>query len=147
MENKIISKLNQNIADLHILYVKLHNYHWNVKGMQFLPIHNMTEEYYEYVAELYDTIAERVLQLNAKPLSSVKEYLELAQIQEEAAREFSAEEVLSGIMADFKYLLSAYKEILNTAEEMQDAATANIASDNIQWLEKTLWILKASSKK
>ncbi len=147
MKNNLINHLNQNIADLQILYVKLHNYHWNVKGMQFFPIHNMTEEYYEYVAELYDTIAERVLQLGAKPLSSVKEYIKRAQIQEEDNNAFSAEEVLSGVIADFKYLLSAYSEMLSLAEAMQDSATANIASDTIQWLEKALWMLKASSQK
>ena len=147
MKNNLIIKLNQNIADLHILYVKLHNYHWNVKGMQFFPIHNMTEEYYEYVAELYDMLAERVLQLGAKPLSSVKEYLEVAQIQEETANDFNAEQVLAGIIVDFENLLSAYKELLNIAEEQQDISTANIVSDAIQWLEKALWMLKASSKK
>lgn len=147
MKKNFIKQLNQNIADLHILYVKLHNYHWNVKGMQFYPIHNMTEEYYEYVAELYDTIAERVLQLGAKPLSSVKEYLELAQIQEKTAKEFSAQEVLAAIIEDFNYLLTAYREILELAEAMQDVSSANIISDTIQWLEKALWILKASNDK
>ncbi len=147
MKNNLINKLNQNIADLHILYVKLHNYHWNVKGMQFFPIHNMTEEYYDYVAELYDTLAERVLQLEAKPLSTVKEYLETANIKEEPATDFSAEQVLAGIIADFEYLLSAYQELLSIAEEQRDVSTANIISDTIQWLEKALWMLKASSKK
>lgn len=147
MKSNLIIKLNQNIADLHILYVKLHNYHWNVKGMQFMPIHNMTEEFYNYVAELYDAVAERVLQLGDKPFSSVKEYLEHAQIKEESANDFSAEQVLAGVIADFEYLLSAYKELLSIAEEQQDVSTANIVSDTIQWLEKSLWMLKASSKK
>jgi len=147
MKSNLINKLNQNIADLHILYVKLHNYHWNVKGMQFFPIHNMTEEYYDYVAELYDTLAERVLQLDAKPLSTVQEYLETANIKEEPTTDFSAEQVLAGVIADFEYLLSAYKELLSIAEEQQDVPTANIVSDTIQWLEKALWMLKASSKK
>lgn len=146
MNNNMINKLNQNIADLHILYVKLHNYHWNIKGMQFLPIHKMTEEYYEYVAELYDVIAERVLQLNAKPISSVKEYLDRAQIQDETASDFNAEQVLSGLTADFNYLLSAYKEILAMADKSEDVSTANIISDSIQWLEKALWMLRASQQ-
>lgn len=147
MEKNLINKLNQNIADLNILYVKLHNYHWNIKGMQFMPIHNMTEEFYNYVAELYDTLAERVLQLNAKPLSTVKEYLETANIKEEPTSDFSADQVLAGVIADFEYLLTSYKELLRIAEEQQDVPTANIVSDTIQWLEKALWMLKASNKK
>lgn len=43
--NQLIDKLNQNVADLHLIYVKLHNYHWNVKGLQFFQIHNATEGY------------------------------------------------------------------------------------------------------
>ena len=147
MEKKLISLLNQNIADLHVLYVKLHNYHWNIQGMQFMPIHNMTEEYYNYIAELYDALAERILQLGEKPISSVKAYLGRAQIQEESANDFSADQVFSGIVADFNYLLGEYKAALKMAEEANDVSTANIVSETIQWFEKNLWILKASSKK
>ena len=143
----MINQLNQNVADLNILYVKLHNYHWNIKGMQFMPIHKITEEFYNYIAELYDTIAERILQLDDKPFSSIKDYLEHAQIQEESANDFSAEQVFSGIISDFSYLLGEYKEILNLAESENDVSTANLASDSIQWLEKALWMLKASQEK
>ncbi len=82
MNESIIQKLNQNLADLHILYVKLHNYHWNIQGPQFVTIHKTTEEFYERVAELYDEIAERILQLGDKPLATVKGYIENAQLKE-----------------------------------------------------------------
>ena len=72
---KLILQLNQNLADVQVLYVKLHNYHWNIKGPHFWGIHNVTEGYYDYLAKQYDDIAERILQLNGKPLTTMKSYL------------------------------------------------------------------------
>jgi starvation-inducible DNA-binding protein len=140
----LIDKLNQNIADLHILYVKLHNLHWNISGMQFFQIHAVTEGYYTYIGELYDTVAERVLQLGAKPLSTVKGYLQHAKIQDDARTSFTPEDVLAAVSADFNYLASEYKEIQALAESEKDATTATIASDQIAWLEKALWMVGTS---
>ena len=145
MENRqIIDKLNQNVADLNILFVKLHNYHWNVKGMEFKPIHEMTEAYYDHLNELYDEVAERVLQLGGKPAATVKQYLEMAKISEESQKDFSAKEVLDGVIKDFEYLLDSYRSILAVAQEYNDTATENIAADSIGWFDKELWMLNAS---
>ena len=143
--NQLIDMLNQNIADLHILYVKLHNYHWNVQGAQFFQIHKATEEYYEYVAELYDAVAERVLQLGAKPLATVKEYADQAHLKEESRNRFSAVEVLQALHSDFSYLLTRQRSILRIAEEQGDVTTADMVTAVIGWLEKVLWMLKAST--
>lgn len=111
MENqKLINQLNQNLADVQVLYVKLHNYHWNIQGMQFFSIHNVTEEYYNFFAEQYDEIAERILQIKGKPLTTMKSYLEKTGISEEDKKEFSASDVLKGVTADFEYLLGEFKK-------------------------------------
>ena len=73
--DKLVNQLNQNLADVQVLYVKLHNYHWNVKGAHFFGIHNVTEGYYDYFAKQYDDIAEWILQIGSKPLTTMKEYL------------------------------------------------------------------------
>ncbi|MBN2426344.1 MAG: DNA starvation/stationary phase protection protein [Calditrichaceae bacterium] len=143
---KLVDKLNQNIADLHVLYVKLHNYHWNIKGSQFFQLHNTTEEYYEYIAELYDTVAERVLQLGSKPLATVKDYVQKAKITEETKTNFSSDDVITGIIKDFGYLLNHSKEILKLAEEQEDTGTADMVTGTISWLEKALWMLNSSKK-
>jgi starvation-inducible DNA-binding protein len=144
MKSPLIQKLNQNVSDLQILYVKLHNYHWNVTGPQFLPIHNLTEGYYEHVAGLYDAVAERILQLGEKPFATVAEYLANAKIKEDAKNSFTAEQVLDNVTADFEYLLNAYREIVKLSEESGDITTGNLASETIDWLEKAIWMLKAS---
>lgn len=140
--NKLIKQLNKNLSDIQVLYVKLHNYHWNVQGKHFFGIHNLTEEYYNYFAEQYDEFAERILQINGKPLTTLKSYLENSAIKEEDKNEFSADDVLTGIIKDFEYLKDELKKTAAISEE--DSATQALAEDNIAWLEKAIWMLNSS---
>lgn len=145
MENsKLVDQLNQNLADVQVLYVKLHNYHWNVKGPYFFGIHNMTEGYYDYLAKQFDDIAERILQIKGKPLTTMKSYLEKSNLNEEEKSEFNAEDVLENVISDFQYLAEEFGKTSDLAEEAGDAATQGLADENIAWLEKALWMLQAS---
>jgi len=142
--NNLVELLNKNLADLHTLYVKLHNYHWNVKGITFKSVHELTESYYDYFAEQYDEVAERIIQLKAKPFSSLKEYLNNSSIKEESGNDFDGQYTLNSILADFEFLNIQYKEISKCAGEKNDIPTANIADENVAWLEKQIWMIKAS---
>ena len=142
--DKLVGLLNKNLANLQLLYVKLHNYHWNVKGMNFKPVHELTESYYEYFAKQYDDVAERILQLGNKPYSSMKDYLGNASIIEEVGNDFDGKFVLNSVLADFEILNNQFKDISNTAGKSNDVPTANIADDNVAWLEKQIWMIKAS---
>jgi len=142
--NKLVELLNNNLANLQILYVKLHNYHWNVKGMNFKSIHEMTEAYYDYFAEQYDEVAERIVQLGGKPLATLNDYLKNASLKEESKKTFEIKYVLNSVLSDFEQLNKDFKEISKVAGESGDVPTANIADDNIAWLEKQIWMIKAS---
>jgi starvation-inducible DNA-binding protein len=142
--NKIIEQLNQNLADVQVMYVKLHNYHWNVKGQYFFGIHKMTEEYYENFAKQYDDIAERILQIGGKPLTTLKDYLGLSKITEEAKTDFSSQEVISGVITDFNYLSDEFSKTSKLAEESRDLPTQSLADENVAWLQKAIWMLNAS---
>lgn len=142
--NNIIELLNKNLANLQTLYVKLHNYHWNVKGMMFKPVHEMTEAYYDYFAKQYDEIAERIIQLGGKPFAAMKDYLNNASVKEETKNDFDGKFVLSAIIPDFESLRKEYLEISRIAAETGDTPTSALADDNIAWLEKEIWMLKAS---
>jgi len=142
--NKLIELLNKNLANLQVLYVKLHNYHWNVKGMNFKSIHEMTETYYDYFAEQYDEAAERVVQLGGKPLTTLQDYLNNASLNEESENEFDVKIVLNSVLADFEYLNKEFKVISKTANEMIDMTTASYADNNVAWLEKQIWMINAS---
>jgi starvation-inducible DNA-binding protein len=140
---KLIGLLNKNLSNLQVIYVKLHNYHWNVKGINFKSVHELTEAYYNYFAEQYDEIAERIIQLGAKPLSTLKDYLKDTSIKEEERNDFDGKTVLKYVLADFEILNNEYKEISKTAGENDDVTTASIADDNVAWFEKEIWMLKA----
>lgn len=141
---KLLESLNKNLANLQILYVKLHNYHWNITGMNFKPIHEMTESYYNYFAEQYDEVAERIIQLGGKPFTSLQAYLKNASLKEEDKNEFDIKYVLTSVLADFEFLNKEYQTISKSAGDSGDVPTANIADENVAWLEKQIWMIKAS---
>jgi starvation-inducible DNA-binding protein len=142
--NKIVGMLNKNLANLQMLYVKLHNYHWNVKGMNFKPIHEMTEAYYDYFAEQYDEVAERIVQLGGKPFATLQDYLTNASLKEESKKTFDGKYVLKSLLPDFEQLNKDFKEISKDAAETGDMPTAGLADANVGWLEKQIWMIKAS---
>ncbi|NLT51356.1 MAG: DNA starvation/stationary phase protection protein [Ignavibacteria bacterium] len=143
MNTKLINLLNKNLADLQILYVKLHNYHWNVKGSMFKPVHEQTEAYYDYIAEQFDKVAERIIQIGGKPSATLQEYLKKSTLKEESENSFDGKYVLSSVLSDFEFLNIQYKEISSLAGEGNDIPTSNIADDNIAWLEKEIWMIRA----
>lgn len=140
----ISERLAKHVADFGVLYTKLHNYHWHVGGMEFSVIHQMTESFYEEVTEQYDAIAERILQLGGTSPSSLAEYLKLAGIKEESKKSFTAKEVLTGVKADFSYLLSELRETRTAAADANDAATDSLLTDIIAGLEKKIWMINAA---
>jgi len=142
--NKLIELLNKNLANLQLFYVKLHNYHWNVKGMNFKPVHEMTEAYYDYFAEQYDELAERIVQLGGKPLATLDDYLKNASLKEESKKTFDVKYVLGSVLSDFKLLNDDFKEISKVAGENGDVSSSNIADENVAWLEKQIWMINVS---
>ncbi|MGD9655472.1 MAG: DNA starvation/stationary phase protection protein [Sulfuricurvum sp.] len=141
---KVTTQLKTLQADALALFVKLHNYHWNIKGMQFSPIHNMTEGIYESMAGLYDDCAERVLQLGQKPHITFGDITGATRIKEETKSDFDAKYVLESILADYKTLLKAFVELSDAADKEGDKATVGFADEKIASLEKDIWMIKAT---
>ncbi len=142
--SKVVTQLNQIQIDAHALFVKLHNYHWNVKGLQFFAIHSFTEGLYNEMAELFDDVAERALQLNGKAVTCLKTLAEKTQIKPDSKDSFEAKDVLKGIAADFELLRKSFVKLSEVAEKEGDKTTANLADDNVAKLEKHLWMINAS---
>lgn len=109
--SKVIKQLKQIQADAHALYIKVHNYHWNVKGMDFHPVHSYTEGVYNQMSELYDDMAERVIILGDKPYLTIDELAKATKIETETKDSFKSKEIVEKIITDFEYLLKAFKKI------------------------------------
>ena len=135
--------LNQYVADLHVFNTKLHQLHWNVVGLQFVPIHKYTEELYENVFEKFDEVAEALKIQGEVPLGRVADYLKIGKIQELEAENFSAEYVIDEVKKDLTYLKDLAAKIREVASDDDDFEIVNLAEDHISYYSKQLWFLKA----
>ncbi|MFV0482286.1 MAG: Dps family protein [Campylobacteraceae bacterium] len=142
MSKKVIEQLKSIQSDAHVLYVKLHNFHWNVKGLQFHAIHTYTETLYDKMSGIYDDAAERVLQLGGKPVLTLGDIAKVSKIKDEKGDSFEAKYVLEAISKDFTYILEEYKKLSDLADKEGDKATVGLADEQIAYLEKELWMLR-----
>lgn len=141
--SKVIQALKQIQADSAVFYIKLHNYHWNVRGADFHPMHSALEAMYEEITEQMDSVAERVLQLNEKPYVTLKDMLGVSKIQEDGSTSFDSKTILTKILPDYEYFLKSFKELSDIAGESNDKASVALADEKIASLEKAIWMLKA----
>lgn len=142
MSNQVVDVLNKQLANWNILFVKLHNFHWYVKGEQFFTLHEKFEEYYNEAATYVDELAERILTLQANPLATMKEYLATATIQEATGKETSKDMVAS-IKADFETIIAELKSGMEIAQEAGDEASSDMLLGMKATLEKHAWMLRA----
>jgi starvation-inducible DNA-binding protein len=137
-------KLNQYVADLMVVYTKLHNLHWYVQGKNFFQMHELFERYYDKATEDMDTIAERMLQLGFKPVASVKGALEITKI-EERNEEFGNDlDFVSLVKKDYEYLLELTLEVKEAAEKAKDDPTVDIMNEFTAYYQKQLWMINST---
>ncbi|WP_104683721.1 Dps family protein [Helicobacter felis] len=144
MKTKVVELLKQLQADSLVLFVKLHNFHWNVKGHDFHVVHKFTQAVYEEFAEKFDDLAERVAQLGGAPVVTMTEALKLAHVKEESKHTFHSKEVFEAILKDYEHLEKHFGQLSKVADEEGDKVTASYADEELAKLQKTLWMLKAS---
>ncbi|HHY08989.1 MAG TPA: DNA starvation/stationary phase protection protein [Firmicutes bacterium] len=138
--------LQKYLSDLNVLFVKLHNIHWNVVGKQFMRVHDFTEELYDQVFEDFDEVAELLKMKNVMPLATVKEYLENASIEEVEAREFQTKEALEIVKADLETMRELATEIRNVSDEEGDFETTALFEDYVAFYSKNIWFADAMLK-
>ncbi len=142
MKEELLLTLNKQLANWNVLYVKLHNFHWNVSGNQFFTLHAKFEELFNEADIHIDTIAERVLSLRGLPVATMKSYLELTSLVEAHGSESSSEMVESTIR-DCESILSELKLGMSLAEQQGDTTTGDMFQAINASLEKHLWMLTA----
>jgi starvation-inducible DNA-binding protein len=142
MSVELTSVLNKQIANWGVLFVKLHNFHWYVKGTQFFTLHLKFEELYNEAALHIDDLAERVLAIKGKPLATLSDYLANASIKEAKGTESATEQVAATI-ADFETVIAELKEGMKVAEEADDETTGDLLLAIHTSLEKHVWMLSS----
>lgn len=140
--NRVNEHLNRQLASWNVLNVKLRHYHWYVTGPQFFELHAKFEELYDEAAGIVDEFAERILALQGKPLSTMKQYLEAAVLAEAAGGE-TAEQMVAQLADDYRTLVRELEEGIHLAQEAGDESTADIFIGKITDLQKHIWMLSA----
>nr|WP_276517643.1 Dps family protein [Brevibacillus reuszeri] len=138
----VTNLLNKQVANWTVLYTKLHNFHWNVKGPHFFTLHQKFEELYTEAAGHIDTLAERVLSIGGKPVATLSASLQTASIAEAQGNE-TAEQMVETVVRDFAILLEETKLAMEAAEQAGDEATADMLLAIRSGLEKHVWMLQA----
>lgn len=137
-----VKELNTLLADYHLYYQKLRNFHWNIIGKNFFDLHEKFEELYDDAKIKIDEIAERILTLRFQPTSNLSDYLKSSSIKESAS-DISDSKMIKILLEDHGTLLKQLRKVSKTAEEGGDEGTMDLMGAYIRELEKTSWMLDA----
>jgi len=130
------------LADSYTLYLKTHNYHWNVTGPMFTTLHTLFETQYTELALAVDEIAERIRAVGEMAPGSYTEFARLAKVKD-AKGVPPAPEMIRQLVADNRTVAATAQEVFDLADEAGDQATADLATRRMQVHEKNVWMLQS----
>lgn len=139
---KIADGLSNLLADTYTLYLKTHNFHWNVTGPMFNTLHSMFELQYTELATAVDEIAERIRALGEKAPGSYKQFAKLTQIPEETSVP-SAEAMIAQLVQDQETVVRTARSVFPVVEKANDQPSADLLTRRMQVHEKTAWMLRS----
>jgi starvation-inducible DNA-binding protein len=139
---KIADGLARLLADSYTLYLKTHNYHWNVEGPMFNSLHTLFETQYQELAAAVDEIAERIRALGVKAPGSYSEFAKLASLDEAKGGE-SAEDMLRQLVLGQEAVVRTAREIFPIVDKNHDEPTADLLTQRMQTHEKNAWMLRS----
>jgi starvation-inducible DNA-binding protein len=142
MTQDLVQAVNKQVANWTVLYMKLHHYHWFVKGQHFFTLHGKFEEFYDEANANIDSLAERILSIGGKPISTLKECLEMSSVKEAGGNEAEADMVRE-ISNDFEKMIPEIQAAMKIAEEANDQGTSDMLLGMVGSLQKHIWMLKA----
>ncbi len=138
----IAAGLSRLLADSYTLYLKTHNYHWNVEGPLFNTLHTMFEGQYTELATAVDEIAERIRALGVAAPGSYRAFAELTSIEEETGTP-SAEDMIRQLIIGQETVVRTAREVIPLASQANDEPTADLLTQRMQIHEKTAWMLRS----
>ncbi len=143
-ERKAIAEgLGRVLADTYTLYLKTHNYHWNVTGPLFNTLHLMFEVQYNELWIAVDLLAERIRSLGEFAPGSYRQFAERTVIDESSDVPPTAENMLADLVAGHEACARTTRSVFPLADEARDESTADILTQRLQQHEKTAWMLRS----
>ncbi|WP_305823735.1 Dps family protein [Massilia brevitalea] len=139
---KMVESLSTVLADAYMLYLKTHNFHWNVTGPLFSSLHVMFEEQYTEQWNALDEIAERIRALGHFAPATYKRYAELSSITEEP-EVLSSKEMIRQLVDGNEILIRTLRAGVKVADELDDYPTADMLTTRMEVHEKNAWMLRS----
>lgn len=142
-ERKEISEgLSRLLADSYTLYLKTHNFHWNVEGPMFNTLHVMFMDQYTELWNALDLIAERIRALGHYAPGTYKQFVKLSSIKE-SDQVPKAQEMIKQLLEGHEVVARTAREVIDAADDGHDEATLDLLTQRIQLHEKTAWMLRS----
>jgi starvation-inducible DNA-binding protein len=140
--DQVVGELEKLLASTYTLYVKTHNYHWNVTGPMFTTLHTLFETQYNELALAVDEIAERIRALGSRAPGSYTEFAGLSEVNEDTGSP-EARDMIANLVDDQQIVVDIARSLVRAAESIPDHATADLATRRLDVHEKNAWMLRS----
>ena len=138
----IAEGLSRMLADTYTLYLKTHNFHWNVTGPMFQTLHLMFETQYNELALAVDLVAERIRALGYPAPGTYSEYAKLSSIKETAGVP-KATDMIKRLVEGQEAVVRTARSVFPLVDKVNDEATADLLTQRMQLHEKNAWMLRS----
>lgn len=139
---QIAEGLSRLLADSYTLYLKTHNFHWNVTGPMFSTLHTLFEQHYTELATAVDEIAERIRALGVAAPGSYRQFGELSSIPEETGVP-GAEDMIRQLVQGQEAVVRTARSVFPIVESANDEPSADLLTQRMQIHEKNAWMLRS----
>ena len=139
---ELASGLSRVLADTYTLYLKTHNFHWNVTGPMFQTLHLMFETHYNELALAVDLVAERIRALGFPAPGTYKQFVELSTIKEDDGVP-KAQDMIRRLVEGHETVARTARGVFKVAEGASDQPTCDLLTQRLQVHEKTAWMLRS----
>lgn len=146
MHNNLLNELNLYLSNVGVLYIKLHNLHWNTTGTNFQSVHEYLETLYNGLADTLDTTAEVIKIQGGRPLASMKDYLSYATIKEIESKSYRTSDALEITYNDLLLLKVQAEDIRIGASDCDNYAVVGMLESHLEEINKTIWFLESMLK-
>lgn len=140
----VVAALNSVLGQSFRLYVQTHGYHWNVEGPQFRQLHEMFEAQYQNLWAALDEVAERIRVQGAYAPGSVADLMSHAAPEADAAQ--SAQDMVAKTIAAHEAIAATLRSSAATCADAGDEVSAGLLTDRLEWHEKEIWMMRASTR-
>lgn len=140
--SRIAESLSKVLADTYTLYLKTHNFHWNVTGPMFQTLHLMFEQHYNELALAVDQVAERIRALGFPAPGTYKQFAALSSIREDDGVP-KAQDMIARLVEGHETVARTARQAFTLAEEANDQPSCDLLTQRMQTHEKTAWMLRS----